>query len=193
MLNACLYMACKTHIRLQNGAEFDLEECTDYPWDGLVRFAITNWNGIPFTFLARKPYWMGGGWFTLEGQTPEVELDLRPRLVRAHAKLEENEASVCVMRGPVVYCVEREDVSGLTLPANAAFEEVEKEIAGERVMALRTGAYRLNKTCDALYEDLGDVRLEACELELIPYFDWDNSGFGEMRIWIPVRYDISER
>ena len=191
-LYACLYMACKTHVRLNNGAEFDIEEKTDYPWDGKVAFEITGWNGVPFRFLARRPYWMGGGWTELSGTTPEIEIDLRPRLVRAHAKLEENEASVCVMRGPVVYCVEDADASGLYLPADAKFEPCEKRIAGERVIALKTGAYRLNRACEGLYGEVGDARLEACPLELIPYFDWDNEGFKEMRIWIPVRYDIKE-
>ncbi len=191
-LYACLYMACKTHVRLNNGAEFDIEDKTDYPWDGKVAFEITGWNGVPFRFLARRPYWMGGGWTELSGTTPEIEIDLRPRLVRAHAKLEENEASVCVMRGPVVYCVEDADASGLYLPADAKFEPCEKRIAGERVIALKTGAYRLNRACEGLYGEVGDARLEACPLELIPYFDWDNEGFKEMRIWIPVRYDIKE-
>ena len=191
-LYACLYMACKTHIRLNNGAEFDIEEKTDYPWDGKVAFEITRWNGVPFRFLARRPYWMGGGWTEMRGTAPETEIDLRPRLVRAHAKLEENEASVCVMRGPIVYCVEDEDASGLYLPANAKFDLCDRQIAGERVVALITSAYRLNSSCDGLYGEVGDARLEACQMELIPYFDWDNEGFREMRIWIPVRYDIKE-
>ena len=192
-LYACLYIACKTHVKLPNGAEFDIEEKTDYPWDGRIFFEIANWNGIPFTFLARRPYWMGDGWVKLEGNTPVLTLDMRPRLIRAHAKLEENEASVCVMRGPLVYCVEAADVSGLYLPADACFEEYEKEIAGERIIALRTEAYRLSNACCSLYGELGGAELEPCELEFIPYFDWDNAGFQEMRIWIPVRYNIKER
>ena len=201
-LYACLYMACKAHIRLGNGAEFDIEEKTDYPWDGRVTFEISNWNGVEYSFIARQPFWMDRfdsegkriwQWGFLEGRNPSIELDVRPRLVRAHAKLEENEAGACVMRGPVVYCVEQEDVSGLYLPADARFEEYEKNIDGERVIALKTKAYRLNKACKGLYSDVGEEKLEACELEFIPYFEWDNSGFKEMRIWIPVRYDIKER
>ncbi|MBQ4227493.1 MAG: Hsp70 family protein, partial [Clostridia bacterium] len=48
------------------------------------------------------------------------------------------------------------------------------------------------RACEGLYGEVGDARLEACPLELIPYFDWDNEGFREMRIWIPIRYDIKE-
>ena len=191
-LYACLYMACKTHVKLENGAEFDIEEHTDYPWDGEVSFEISNWNGVDFRFLARRPYWMGGGWEELRGTRPAFRIDLRPRLIRSHAKLEENEASVCVMRGPLVYCVEQPDVSGLYLPADAQFIEHETEIAGERVIALETRAYRLNKSCDGLYGEVGEAVLEPCTLEMIPYFDWDNSGFAEMRIWIPVRYNLTK-
>ena len=96
------------------------------------------------------------------------------------------------MRGPLVYCVEQPDVSGLYLPADAKFTEHETEIAGERVIALETRAYRLNKSCDGLYGEVGEAVLEPCTLEMIPYFDWDNSGFGEMRIWIPVRYNLTK-
>jgi DUF1680 family protein len=30
--------------------------------------------------------------------------------------------------------------------------------------------------------------VEEVPVRLIPYFAWDNRGFGEMRVWMPVMY-----
>lgn len=185
---AGLYMACKTRIELKNGACFDLIEETDYPWNGKVSFRVENWNGVPFKLMARVPGWAGGGFRELDPMNAEIEFDMTPRLVRANPKLEENENSVCVMRGPIVYCMEQEDASGWLLRADSAFDEYEKDVAGERVIALKTRALKLDSVCGGLYERLPKVNVTEKTLELIPYFAWDNSGFQEMRIWIPVRY-----
>ena len=189
-LYAGLYMPCKTHVSLKNGAEFDIEEVTDYPWDGHVSFSISNHNGVPYRRLARVPAFVGGGFKELDINSPEITFDMTPRLIRAHAKLEENESSVCVMRGPIVYCVEDEDVSGLYLPAKAEFGEEKADICGEEVVRLTVKGWKLDKTADKLYDEVGDAALVPQEIKLIPYFEWDNAGFKEMRIWIPVRYDV---
>ena len=185
-----LYMPCKAHISLKNGAEFDIEEVTDYPWDGRVSFRISACNGVPFRLLARVPAFAGGGFRELDINDPAIEFDMTPRLIRAHAKLEENESSVCVMRGPVVYCAEMEDLSGLYLSSNAEFTSERADIAGENVVTLKTKGWRLSSTPAGLYEEVGGAALVPEEISLIPYFEWDNSGFKEMRIWIPVRYDV---
>ena len=184
-----LYMPCRAHISLKNGAEFDIEEVTDYPWDGRVSFKIGNHNGVPFRLLARVPAFAGGGFRELDINDPAIEFDMTPRLIRAHAKLEENESSVCVMRGPVVYCAEEEDLSGLYLSSKAEFTEQRVDICGESVVGLKTKGWRLSSTPAGLYEEVGGAALEPEDISLIPYFEWDNSGFKEMRIWIPVRYD----
>lgn len=185
---AGLYMGCQTHFRLNNGAEFDLVEKTDYPWNGKVTFEVSNWNGVPFRMMARVPGWAGGGFRELDINNPQIEFDMTPRLMRANPKLEENENSVCVQRGPIVYCMEAEDASGWLLSADCTFEEYDKYIEGERVIALKTKALRLDSVCKGLYEAIHKVTISEQPLELIPYFAWDNSGFQEMRIWIPVRY-----
>ena len=167
-----------------------MEEVTDYPWDGRVSFRISACNGVPFRLLARVPAFAGGGFRELDINDPAIEFDMTPRLIRAHAKLEENESSVCVMRGPVVYCAEMEDLSGLYLSSNAEFTSERADIAGENVVTLKTKGWRLSSTPSNLYEEVGGAALVPEEISLIPYFEWDNSGFKEMRIWIPVRYDV---
>jgi DUF1680 family protein len=41
---------------------------------------------------------------------------------------------------------------------------------------------------NALYQTLSVKDKKQVPLRLIPYFAWDNRGFGEMRIWLPVQY-----
>lgn len=185
---AGLYMACKTHISLKNGAQFDLVEKTDYPWNGKISFSVENWNGVPFRMMARVPGWAGGGFKELDTSKPEIEFDMTPQMLRANPKLEENENSVCIRRGPIVYCMEAEDASGWLMPQDSVFEEYVKDIEGEKVIALKTSALKLDSVCSGLYERIPKVTITKQPLELIPYFAWDNSGFQEMRIWIPVRY-----
>ena len=187
-----LYLSCKTHIELKNGASFDIEETTDYPWSGEISFKITNWNGVPYKFLARVPAFAGGGYQELEGENPSVSFDMTPFLVRSHPKLEENESSVCVQRGPIIYCMEAEDAQGVYLSSQAQFSETRREIGGEEVVALATDIYRMSSVSGALYERLGNVTLSRERAELVPYFSWDNSGFKEMRIWLPVRYETAK-
>ena len=99
---------------------------------------------------------------------------------------------------PVIFKIERidipetpeeEDLSGLYLPARAEFTQEKVSICGEEVVGLKTMGWRLSSTPDSLYEEVGDAALVPQEIRLIPYFEWDNAGFREMRIWIPVRYD----
>ena len=61
---------------------------------------------------------------------------------------------------------------------------------GEEVVRLTAKGWRLDRTADKLYDEVGDAALVPQEIKLIPYFEWDNAGFQEMRIWIPVRYDV---
>ena len=138
--------------------------------------------------MARVPGWAGGGFKELDISKPEIEFDMTPQMLRANPKLEENENSVCVRRGPIVYCMEAEDASGWLMPQDSVFEEYVKDIEGEKVIALKTSALKLDSVCSGLYERIPKVTITKQPLELIPYFAWDNSGFQEMRIWIPVRY-----
>ncbi|MFH1880250.1 MAG: beta-L-arabinofuranosidase domain-containing protein [Bacillota bacterium] len=125
-----------------------------------------------------------------------VRFDMPAFLTRAHAKVEETENHVCVQRGPLLYCAESADAAGgslddLLLYADAGFTPVPCEVDGTPVIALETEAVRLQTARhdpDALYQQLEVEKLTPETLRLIPYFAWDNRGFGEMRVWFPVMY-----
>ncbi len=125
-----------------------------------------------------------------------VRFDMPAFLTRANAKAEADENHVCVQRGPLVYCAESADtdkgtLDDLLLYADAEFTQTPYEVDGTKMVALTTTAVRLHtedNDPDALYQPLSKPVLTPEALRLIPYFAWDNRGFGEMRIWMPVAY-----
>ncbi len=126
----------------------------------------------------------------------EALFDMPVRYTTAHALVEENVNQVAVERGPLVYCMESPDadvetLDDILLPMGAAFVPVEYSVGGTTVTALETEAATLVRPGhdrDALYSTLHVTGVKSVRLRLIPYFAWDNRGFGEMRIWTPVLY-----
>lgn len=132
----------------------------------------------------------------VEEEQVEVFFDMPVRYTQAHSMLEETVNQAAVERGPLVYCIETSDTTldtldDLMLDLKAEFNLVQFEIAERKVTALEGDAYRLNKNHynrSALYQTLQYKGMERIKMRLIPYHAWDNRGFGEMRIWIPIAY-----
>lgn len=128
-----------------------------------------------------------------------VEFDMPVRYTVAHTKVEEAVNQVAVERGPLVYCVETPDagvetIDDLYLLSDAKFNMVPYEISGKQVIALDTEGAILKKTQydrDALYQPLKVNGIQKLPVRMIPYFAWDNRGFGEMRVWMPILYWFS--
>lgn len=135
-----------------------------------------------------------------KGASVDIRFDMPGRYIEAHPKVEENTSQVCVTRGPLVYCVESPDIQedtldGIMLLSDARFEEERYEIAGFPVVALRCDAAvtvrAAGSDLNALYQPLKVTGLKKTRLRMIPYFAWDNRGFGEMKIWLPIHYALS--
>ncbi len=217
-----LYGSSKARFQLKNGADFTLCQETDYPWQGAIRFTVTQAaSDKGFTLKLRIPAWMEKGYISWNGRqrdlgaadagqyaevyiehpkdaSVELFLDMPARYTVAHPLVEEDANQVCVERGPLVYCLESPDASVNTLDdlfllSNAGFAEVPIELSGKHMIALETEGACLHKTQyrpDALYQPLKVGGLQKVPLRLIPYFAWDNRGFGEMRIWMPIHYQL---
>ena len=121
------------------------------------------------------------GYFTIErtwkkGDVVEVDLEMAPRTVTAHEKVEADRGCIAVERGPIVYCAEFADndlgVRDVVLSGKPQFRVVEKP-------ALLNGITML----------LTEVRSQT--LSLIPYYAWNHRGVGEMAVWL--RQDAGNR
>lgn len=214
-----MYGENSAEVSLPNGAHFTIEQKTGYPYDGLICFTIHPAGRIPFKLNLRIPSWAESGSIKTDGTdyritagdsgsyytvpiscdadtTLSLCLDMPVRCTIAHSKVEEDTNQAAVERGPLVFCIESQDVEGgslssLLLDLNASFSVVPMELSGRSLISLETRLYRIrygNYQPDKLYQTLTYRGLEQVRVRFIPYFAWDNREFGEMRIWLPVAY-----
>ncbi len=209
-----LYGANTARFHLKNGAEFTLTQATDYPFDGRVTFTVSESNGVPFELRLRVPHWAGGarlsgsdaplepGYHTVKVEAPEgfacvLELPFAPRLTVGHDLIEESRNQACVEVGPLVYCLESAGLPRgvrlpeVLLPVNAKFTPVPEEIDGRNVHAFEVGLLWQpvdEAAREALYRPLGAPTLKPVKARMIPYYAWDNRGWGEMSVWLPLAW-----
>ncbi|HIT89935.1 MAG TPA: glycoside hydrolase family 127 protein [Candidatus Merdenecus merdavium] len=205
---------------LSHEITFELTQETHYPYDGKIRFTIDHVKGGEFQLQLRIPGWVEKGKITspnsvvevtsdhassylpvtiTENCIIEVDFDMTAHYTISHPLVEENNNQVAVERGPLVYCMESPDSSldtldDLLMDPDATFTPVTLNIKGRTVIALKSQAYYMtrdeNHNPNALYQPLRYQGLQKTEIQMIPYFAWDNRGIGEMRIWMPVLYKI---
>ena len=196
--------------------DLEVEQVTNYPWDGKVVLTvkkaknlasvvlhIPNWcdtytvmvNGTPATTPAGSP----SGSVTLarkwkKGDVIELNLDMRPRLMEANPLVEEAKNEVAVMRGPIVYCLEGQDIQSsarindIAIPADVQWKEVKMTLEGHEMIALEGEVKCINNKVwdnNTLYREVakddGKVKIR-----LIPYYAWDNRGIQDMSLWLPL-------
>lgn len=124
----------------------------------------------------------------------EVFFDMPVRYTVTHPLVESNINQVAVERGPIVYCIESPDTTletldELMLKMDAVYRPVHFKIGDREVIALEgEGCYmkKAEYNPEKLYQTLKFGGLEDVPIRLIPYFAWDNRGYGEMKIWMPV-------
>ena len=184
----------------------EVEQTTDYPWDGKVTLTVKKAKNLQ-TIQLHKPNWCDKYTVKVNGENAdlsitrkwkkgdviELSLDMRPRLVEANPLVEEAKNQVAVMRGPIVYCLEGQDIQGdcrisdIALPADIQLKEVPMTIEGHSFTALEGDAIVTNdKTWDnqTLYRELSKPASRKVRIRLIPYYAWDNRGIQDMSLWL---------
>lgn len=184
----------------------EVEQQTDYPWDGKITLTIKKAKNLQ-TIQLHKPNWCDKYTVKVNGENAdlritrkwkkgdviELNLDMRPRLVEANPLVEEAKNQVAVMRGPIVYCLEGQDIQGdcrisdIALPADIQLKEVPMTIEGHSFTALEGDAVVTNdKTWDnqTLYRELSKPSSRKVRIRLIPYYAWDNRGIQDMSLWL---------
>ena len=194
-----------------------LRATTDYPWDGTIRFAIEETPGKTLAFKLRIPSWTDRASIRINGEavavetTPgsyseisrvwrqgdvfELDLEMKTRLLAGHPRSEHIRNQVAVKRGPVVYCLESNDVIGdvpfeqIAIDASAEFEpEYRSDLLGG-VTVLRTTAKAMAKpqrTIIGQYGDITEQHALPVDIEMIPYFAWNNRDEPKMSVWPPL-------
>lgn len=239
-LTVNLYGGNRLDTSLADGSRLSLTQATDYPWDGKIAIRIDEASGRAFSLSLRIPAWARGARVSVNGvesaekpvpgsyfaekrawkagDTVELELPMTPRLVLSHHLVEETRNQAAVLRGPIVYCLESNDLPegvrlpDVLLPGSIRLETFPGSGALSGMTLLRGTACRLVSSAgaggDELYPELGQWSLEDIPVTFIPYFAWDNrepvmerpvdknsvggkrgaEEHGEMSIWLPLRW-----
>jgi DUF1680 family protein len=194
-----------------------LTQETNYPWDGRVRITVDRARDGDGSLFLRIPAWArdasvrvnageparprAGTFHEIRrawksGDVVELDLPMNVRLLEANPYVEESRNHVAVQRGPLVYCLESQDlpagvrVLDVHLPRDAKLSpRATGELGGATILegkALATPATRAADWSNQLYRHLSPIAMKEIHLVLIPYFAWDNRGDGEMTVWLPL-------
>jgi hypothetical protein len=192
--------------------DLEIEQETNYPWDGhikltvkkaktlrSIRMHIPGWatdmalklNGQPILAedLRQPRKWK-------KGDTIELDLPMKARLIEANPLVEEAKNQIAIMRGPIVYCLEGQDIEGghrindIAIPADIQFTEKKITMEGHEMIALEANVPLVNQDSwnnNQLYRELRPVSNRQVKIRLIPYYAWDNRGIDDMSLWLPLQ------
>ncbi len=198
-------------------APLKMTQSTNYPWDGKVRITVDECPDQEFAIKLRIPGWCYGAsirvngspllekispsrYFEIRrswqaGDVVELDLPMPAQLIEAHPLVEETQHQVAVKRGPLVYCLESEDLpknvqlEDVVIPAEAKFTTKYHAdlLGGVEILETEALVEPATDWGSELYRPKQSVETKTIPLRLIPYYTWANRGAGEMTVWLPVK------
>ncbi len=212
-----LYGSNTLATKLPGGTVVKFTQTTNYPWEGEVTLTCTQSSKTNYSLKLRIPQWAKGAtlkvngkavsepvnpgsYFAVDrkwrkGDVVELHLPMAVELLEAHPMVKENHNKTAVKRGPIVYCLESQDVDktvslkNIAIPKSVAFTPVyKKELLGG-VTVLQGKAWNYPDTTEwnqALYKKIELAEPQQTAIQLIPYYAWNNRGIGQMAVWIPL-------
>ncbi len=112
------------------GKTVQIEQQTDYPWDGKIDLTITTEQPTPFELALRIPEWCRGyrlavngvpieasisrGYARIQrewssGDTVSLTLSMPVERIAANPNIRQDAGQIALQRGPVIYCLEEVD------------------------------------------------------------------------------------
>jgi DUF1680 family protein len=217
-----LYAASSLDSRWLDGARIKLRQETDYPWAGAVKLVIDEAPARDVTLKLRVPSWLRTETVSLKvnglplavalrpntyadvkrtwkaGDTVEFTMEFKPTLWEANPLVEETVDQVAIKYGPLVYCVESNDLPegvsladvAVSLAQPAQFTAQREQIAKASVLTLTFDALALQRARwgkDQLYREVGERTPRPVKVKAVPYYAWGNRGDTEMTVWLPAR------
>lgn len=194
----------------QAGVERTVRIATEYPWEGRIRLSFKVPTSDPVRL--RLPQWTERFELLVDGnvtsagldhgyivvptsETSEVVLTLEmpTAVVRAHPRVDAVRGAVAIRRGPIVHCLEKNDLPGgieihqVRVPAEPSISQGPEDpelgvptlqLAGAVAVAVDAALYDSQRPRE---------RVQAlAPLPLIPYYRWANRRPGAMRVWLPT-------
>ncbi len=179
-----LYTSASVTHGLPDGRRIDLTIETEYPHQGEVSIRFDGEEPTPYNLRLRIPGWCsaatvdwpeekkqgiaGGCTFEIDrtwekGDTVQLALDIPVRMILSDARVVANTGQVVFARGPVLYCLEQEDVQ---FPVEQAAVALDPADVSERVRV---------EWCPDLLSGIHTLRLpglvdgEPTEFTLVPW------------------------
>ena len=191
--------------------DLEIEQETNYPWDGHIKLTVKKAKTLR-SIRMHIPGWATDMSLKLNGESilaedlrqprkwkkgdvVELDLPMKARLIESNPLVEESKNQIAVMRGPIVYCLEGQDIEGghrindIALPADIQFTEKKITMEGHEMIALEATVPVVNQGAwnnNQLYRDLRPVIKKQVKIRLIPYYAWDNRGIDDMSLWLPL-------
>lgn len=203
------------------GGAVELSLKTRHPWDGAMEIEVNRCRpGETWALSLRRPGWAGKDSTRLvlngqpvepTGQAPyitvsrpwypgdrlEASSSMAVRILRPHWRADAVRHCVAVERGPLVYCLEAEDVVEGTPIEDMAVDDgqpvvpagaVPTGLQGYVEVALQASGARVDSSSARLYgtEQTAPPGSGPGALTLIPYFSRGNRPTTAMRVWVPL-------
>lgn len=187
--------------RLEQGS---VETETAYPYGNVIRCRIR--GALSKSLALRIPGWsetwklerngaavtgaLRNGYAVLDdlkdGDEVTLTLDFTPVKIYSHVLVRENRGSVCLQRGPLVYCLEGIDnpwdLRAVRLAADGQIRVLPREEILGGIVPLEADGFVLSGG-EELYSTRRPKAVPVT-LRAIPYYAWCNRGRTQMTVWV---------
>jgi hypothetical protein len=183
---------------------------TNYPWDGEITLTVEESAAVEQAIALRIPSWavdaqldgqpVDAGWAVVRkqfavGDVLRLTLPMAPRAHGSHPYLDATRGAIAVARGPLVYCVEQQDVEvpvdDLLLTARAVGTATARQQDEQLVLELTGGVAPapVNELYPVITEQTPESAIAEVPVTLVPYFRWGNRQALAMRVWLRTERD----
>ena len=204
-----LYGGAATTLQVA-GTAVTLTETSNYPWSGDIAIAVAPATPTTFTLSLRIPAWAKGatarvngtdltmttdrGYLKItrrwtKGDKVDLTLPMPAERLYAHPDVRQDVGRVALRRGPLIYCVEGQDIAApvnrLRLPASAALTAVWRGdlLGGITTITAPAQLARTDSWGPGLYRTTPAAE-QPSPLTAVPYYIWANRGPNPMQVWL---------
>ncbi|MGY5355634.1 aceric acid hydrolase [Wenyingzhuangia sp. IMCC45467] len=202
------------HLKTETieGDKIELEQETNYPWNGKITLKIAKAPKNTFDISLRIPGWSKNSIISINNKKIEKEIisgtyskisriwkkgdiitlniPMPVEFMQANPLVEETKNQVAVKRGPIVYCLEtadmikKVDINSIVLDVNSAVMTKNININNREVTGLKAKAFVDNINWkNSLYKSMSENQ-ESINITLVPYYSWGNRSKEEMTVWM---------
>jgi DUF1680 family protein len=209
-----LYGSNTLKSNTESGDKIEVEQQTNYPWDGKISLKIVKAPKNDYAFFLRIPGWSEGASISVNGKMVndkivsgtyskivqkwkkgdviELNIPMPVELMQANPLVEEVKNQIAVKRGPIVYCLESKQlpantsVNDIILNLNSKFTTDFIKIDNRNLLSINaSSSVNPDSSWDKkLYKPISTKEGKTFAIKLIPYFAWGNQGKGEMTVWM---------